>query len=89
MHAHTRAQSLVPKSLKDEAEEVVKWCGYEKNDTNLWNLLKKRKTKKQQQQQQKGKATKNKKEKKKGGGGETVRQPEKGKKTDRTEGVMT
>ena len=30
MHAHSRAQSLVPKSLKDEAEEVVKWCGYEK-----------------------------------------------------------
>ena len=30
MHAHSRAQSLVPKSLKDEAEEVVKRCGYEK-----------------------------------------------------------
>ena len=55
------------------------------NDTNLWNLLKKRKTNKQQQQQ-KGKATKNKK--KKGGGG-TVRQPEMGRKTDRTEGIMT
>lgn len=39
MHANTTAQSLVPKSLKDEAEEVVKICGYEKNDTNLWNLV--------------------------------------------------
>lgn len=86
MHAHSRAQSLVPKSLKDEAEEVAKVMWIRENDTNLWNLLKKRKTNKQQQQQQKGKATKN---KKKRGGGETVRQPEMGRKTDRTEGIMT
>ena len=36
----------------------------------------------------KRKSNKKQKRKKKGGGG-TVRQPEKGKKTDRTEGVMT
>ena len=66
MHAHSRAQSLVPKSLKDEAEEVAKWCGYEKTTQICGICLKKEKqTSNNNNKKEKQQKTK----KKKGGGG--------------------
>ena len=82
MHANTTAQSLVPKSLKDEAEEVVKICGYrEKRHKSVEFGLKKKK-----QGTTTTKRKSNKKQKKRG---KRFANPKKGRKTDRTEGIMT